>query len=197
MIAPPGDGESVSRPIPRRYEAPLFVVDERGFILLSCRVGDEEQAELLGESGRLAAKVEAVTLRLIRRLDDGSGTSVAAFATVSHPLLVRVRPLVASERLLDRVGVCYAVTVERVRRRNQLYDATRRFSLTRRESEVLLEILRGSSAAEIASKLHLAEGTVQGYYKRLLLRTGARNRSAMIALVLGWETPVVVDTRTL
>lgn len=63
-------------------------------------------------------------------------------------------------------------------------DARRRFErLTPREREVLVLIGEGLSNAEIAGRLHLAEGTVKVHVSSILRSTGARNRveAALVA----------------
>ncbi len=95
--------------------------------------------------------------------------------------VLRLVPLVGAS------GQTYVLSVELDGNRNGLTRAARRFQLTRRESEVLALILDGASAAEIAGMLHIAENTVQGYFKRLLSKTNSRNRPAMVANVLDWD----------
>lgn len=188
--------KEVSRDLARRSDALLIVIDERcDVVMFSSLAHDDERATALSGNRRLTPNLLETARRLVERCN-GSGTGARMLlATSSAPWLVRIRPFETPAGVAATKR--YALTVELVRRREQLADAMRRFSLTRRESEVLFEILGGASAAEIAAKLHLAEVTVQGYYKRLLQRTNARNRSAMVALVLGWETPAVVDSRPL
>ncbi|GAA4526950.1 response regulator transcription factor [Brachybacterium paraconglomeratum] len=48
--------------------------------------------------------------------------------------------------------------------------------LTDRELDVLRETLEGSSVAEIAARLHLAEGTVRNYLSNAMHKTQTRNR---------------------
>lgn len=48
--------------------------------------------------------------------------------------------------------------------------------LTDRELDVLRETLEGSSVAEIAVRLHLAEGTVRNYLSNAMHKTQTRNR---------------------
>jgi len=49
--------------------------------------------------------------------------------------------------------------------------------LTRRETEVLRQIAAGASNREIASQLHLSEGTVKNHISRILQRLGLRDRT--------------------
>lgn len=60
--------------------------------------------------------------------------------------------------------------------------------LTGRESEVLAAARWGASAAEIAVRLHLAEGTVRNHLSAAIGKTGARNRLEAVAIAerRGW-----------
>lgn len=60
--------------------------------------------------------------------------------------------------------------------------------LTDRERELLREVADGASNADIARRLHLAEGTVRNYLSTVLAKLGARNRTeaATIARERGW-----------
>jgi DNA-binding NarL/FixJ family response regulator len=49
--------------------------------------------------------------------------------------------------------------------------------LTRRETEVLRQIAVGATNREIASHLHLSEGTVKNHISRILQRLGPRDRT--------------------
>jgi two-component system response regulator DesR len=53
--------------------------------------------------------------------------------------------------------------------------------LTDREREVLREVGRGHPNAEIAQRLHLAEGTVRNYLSSAIVKLGARNRTEAYA----------------
>ncbi|GAC1522016.1 MAG: hypothetical protein NVS2B3_18100 [Vulcanimicrobiaceae bacterium] len=187
------DESEVKRQIARRADPPLVIVDRQCNVLLYSEAS-VDGAEPFCADGRLAVKLEAIAQRLLRAFDPGDPNSAISFATPSAPWFVRLRSL-AGGGGGAAFDDCFALTIETVRNRNQLSEARRRYSLTRRESEVLFEILRGATSTEIAAQLNLAEGTVQGYYKRLLQRTNARNRAAMIALVLGWETPRIAYAR--
>ncbi|RCK68977.1 DNA-binding response regulator [Desertihabitans brevis] len=60
--------------------------------------------------------------------------------------------------------------------------------LTAREREVLGAALTGASAAEIATRLHLSEGTVRNHLSGAIGKTGTRNRAAAasVARENGW-----------
>jgi DNA-binding CsgD family transcriptional regulator len=94
--------------------------------------------------------------------------------------------LVRITRLDGGTSSLFAVSIESFRGGDSLSRATRKYQLTPREIDVLALILEGASATETAETLKIAETTVQGYYKRLLSKTGSRNRPAMVANVLDW-----------
>ncbi len=104
-------------------------------------------------------------------------------STLVGDYVIRVAPMVGCD------GTLFILSIETDRSADSLSRAARRFKLTRRESDVLAEILEGSSASEIADSLGISEYTVQGYFKRLLSKTNARNRPAMVANVLEWDRP--------
>jgi two-component system, NarL family, response regulator DesR len=63
-----------------------------------------------------------------------------------------------------------------------------RCPLTTREADALRAAAEGSTTAEIASVLCLAEGTVRNYLSRAIAKTGARNRVGAIRVAgeSGW-----------
>lgn len=81
-------------------------------------------------------------------------------------------------------GTFVCVLVEEEGRRDSVQTASKRYALTRRESEVLELLLTGLSANEIAGRMSLASATVSDYFKALIRKTGAKNRSDMLAKVL-------------
>jgi DNA-binding NarL/FixJ family response regulator len=87
----------------------------------------------------------------------------------------------ATRRLLERFS-------------NQLPDQvppsdSRVHTLTERESEVLLEVARGLSNAEIAGRLYLSEATVKTHVGRILGKLGLRDRVQLV--VFAYETGLV------
>jgi DNA-binding CsgD family transcriptional regulator len=146
---------------------------------------DDELLRLLREDrSALRAEIEEVVRGLISECVCNPCVSDCRrfrVATVDDGVMLRLVPLVGADEKL------FALSLEIDAARNGLTRAARRFQLTRRESEVLALILEGCSASEIGSSLHIAENTVQGYFKRLLSKTNSRNRPSMVANVLDWD----------
>jgi DNA-binding CsgD family transcriptional regulator len=63
-----------------------------------------------------------------------------------------------------------------------------RFRITPREIQVLTLVLDGQHLEAIAKQLFITSSTVQDHIKSMLDKTESRNRSEMIARVLGWES---------
>jgi len=55
-------------------------------------------------------------------------------------------------------------------------------SLTDRQVQVLREVARGATNAEIAAKLFLSEETVKTHVRHLLAALGARSRAHAVAI---------------
>ena len=62
-------------------------------------------------------------------------------------------------------------------------------ALTDRELEVLEQVARGRSNAEIAAAVFLSEATVKTYLSRVMTKTNTRSRAKLV--VLSYETGLV------
>jgi DNA-binding CsgD family transcriptional regulator len=65
----------------------------------------------------------------------------------------------------------------------------RNLSLSAREIDVLLKIIQGRSNKDIAVSLGISTHTVNGYVRRILLKTGVKDR--LSACLLGLSIPVI------
>jgi DNA-binding CsgD family transcriptional regulator len=164
--------------------APSFVVvDSR------CRIryasasdqGDSDLKRIIINLVMLRPDVEAF-VRELAAVDRDGAASPVRFTFLDDERVLRVVRVIGDE------GTVFILSIEEDRNRGSLLRAARRHELTRRETEVLGLILDGSSAGEIAEALAISEHTVQGYFKRLLYKTGARNRVSMVAGILDWNS---------
>lgn len=142
----------------------MFVVDAAGEVLFA-GAGDA------GLGGAASALVE----RLIAR--HAGDESVCALSDDGE--LVRIVPL-DGERAAH-----YAVFVEAIAMRSPLDDASERYSLSERERDVLAELLRGASTAEIAARLIIAESTVATHVRNIGAKMNATKRKEILAAVFG------------
>ncbi len=163
--------------------APAFVVVDARCGIKSVSASDGEHAGelkwLIVNRTKLQPEVESFVRELI---NDPTHRSPVRVGLLGDNRVLRVVRLVGTE------GTTFILSVEEDRNHSSLLRAARRHQLTRRETEVLSLILDGSSAGEIAEMLALSEHTVQGYFKRLLFKSGARNRVSMVAGMFDWET---------
>jgi DNA-binding NarL/FixJ family response regulator len=87
----------------------------------------------------------------------------------------------ATRRLLDHVVPTLPA--------NPVGEDRRLEVLTEREREVLVEIARGATNAEIAKKLYMAEGTVKTHIGKLLAKLECRDRVGLV--LFAYETGLV------
>ena len=165
----------------RRQHLNLIIIDADCHIVVRSIDTSEREWRLLlsNDRKRLRREIEAVLRTLIEECER-AGARQSRVAFLDSHRVVRVTRLEGSREQL------YAVTIELLRGSDSLSRATRKYQLTPREIDVLAMIIEGSNALEVARALQLAETTVQGYFKRLLIKTQSRNRPAMVANVLGW-----------
>jgi two-component system response regulator DesR len=111
---------------------------------------------------------------LRRAMEVGAAGFLVKDAPVAE-LAKAIRAVVTGERVIDRELAAAALAI----------GAT---PLSAREADVLREAAGGATAAEIARRLFLSEGTVRNYLSSAMGKTGARTRveAARVAEEKGW-----------
>jgi DNA-binding CsgD family transcriptional regulator len=159
------------------------VVDARCRIRYVSLRDDDSQGDLdliLESRSKLQPDVETFVRGLAAERDEDAAP--VRIGVLNGDRVLRAVRVVGSD------GTLFILNVEEDLNSTSLMRAARRHQLTRRETQVLSLILDGSSAGEISQMLALSEHTVQGYFKRLLFKTGARNRVSMAASIFNWDT---------
>jgi RNA polymerase sigma factor (sigma-70 family) len=146
----------------------------------------------------LAAGGEAPRVLMLTTFDLDEYVYAALSAGASGFLLKDVAPeqLTAAVRLVRAGDALLAPSitrrlVERFARRGEETSAVHRdlASLTPREREVLQQLARGLSNAELAAALQLSEATVKTHVARILAKLQLRDR--VQAVVVAYETGLV------
>lgn len=130
------------------------------------------------DSRRLPDLIERTVRALLEnRQADSDGSVLSAVPNAS--ILVRVLPLEGG------AAPAFAVLVERFKMRESLRAVAERYSLSKREHEALALVVKGARNTEIASRLQISPSTAVFHVKRLMAKTGARNRTELVAKVVG------------
>lgn len=162
----------------RRRRPALIVVDSAFKIIGAEGAALELLGANLGASLRLGERVPTALQTLLERVVDVHGENPEAAVAIGDVVL-RPFPLNGGQQAY------YGVLVELKAEREYLKKATERFSLSKREAEVLSLIVAGYRGNEIAGKLSITPATVNDHFQNLLLKTGTHNRSEMLVQILG------------
>jgi len=109
--------------------------------------------------------------------------------TTPEDLLAAVRIVAAGDGLLAP-RITRRLIAEFVRRPHTIEPTpTALDTVTGREREVLIEVARGLSNAEIATRLHISATTAKTHVSRLLTKLDARDRAQLV--VIAYETGLV------
>jgi DNA-binding NarL/FixJ family response regulator len=160
-------------------------------LLLDLRMPVRDGLWALGELGDDPVKVVVLTtFDTDANLHEALLAGAAGFLLKDAPatqLVAAVRAAAAGDavlapsvvrRIVDRLGPA----------RNPVPPALAD-ALTDREREVLTLMAEGCSNAEIASRIHVTEGTVKTHVARILMKLGVRDR--LQAVVLAYRSGVV------
>ena len=178
------DARESADAVTKRSKPMLFILDRSYTIVMGHRLDPGDEALDTGFSDHFVDRLPKVFEEAVRELtkDWALDPSVSVDAvTMPLPFLsLRVHGMSGpSDQFL-------AVTIERMRRRNVLLRAAKQFLITPREREVAGFLLDGLRIEEIGEGLIISTSTVNDHVKKLVERTGAANRSQMLARLLGW-----------
>jgi DNA-binding CsgD family transcriptional regulator len=168
--------------MPCEYSA-LVVVDSEAQIKFRYwpgPAGNDAKEMLCEEDGaRLRTWLEVLVRSIIDSADSKRYNSNVILRETGKTL--RLVPLTG----LD--GTLFGLVMETDPHGSTIRRAAERFNLTRRQIEVLVLVLGGATAGDVAHALCISEYTAQGYVKSLLTKTNSRNRASMVAKVLNWK----------
>lgn len=183
MVERPGEYETDATAGPS--EGAFYVLDSDLQIVLAWSSEDQRRIALTGLHTRIAERLPIVLEETVRELTAAWSGETAKQPGVAHPvpfLVVRTQPMSGP------AGLFIGVRIDRFLPPNSLTGAASRFHISPREVQVLALLLDGNHLDQIAGQLHITSSTVQDHIKSMLDKTESRNRSELIARVLGWES---------
>lgn len=163
----------------------FYVLDSDLQIVLAWNSEDRRRIALTGLRTRIAERLPLLLEQTVRELTTAWHDESDCVPGIAHPvpfLVVRTQPMSGPP------GLFIGVHVDRYQPPNSLTGAAARFHITPREVQVLALLLDGNHLDEIAQRLYITSSTVQDHIKSMLDKTDSRNRSELIARVLGWES---------
>lgn len=163
-----------------------YVLDSDLQIVMTWTSQSQRRAALTGLKTRISERLPAVledTVRaLIAEWQNDPATQLPGVARPVPFLVVRTNPVQGAAALF--IGV----RIERFHSAHSLAGPAARFHISPRELEVLGLLLDGATLDQIGETLYISTSTVQDHIKSMVDKTESRNRSELIARVLGWES---------
>lgn len=159
-----------------RTQPALFVVDDL-FNVVFFREDPHERRT----SCRVETATQSLPMALRRRLSE---LNVKRSSALPRVWGIPEASLVVRTIELDAFGGAAPLTallVERYMKRNYVRAIAARYGLSPRETQVLAMLLRGAKNEEIGEELNIAASTAVFHVKSLLSKTGARNRTELVA----------------
>jgi DNA-binding CsgD family transcriptional regulator len=164
-----------------------FYVLNRDFqIVLAWTAEEQRRVALTGLRTRIADRLPGLLEEAVRGLIAGwrrdSRTQKTATAHPVPFLVVRTQPMSGP------AGLFIGVRIDRFKPPKSLRGPAARFHISPRELQVLAMLLDGEKLEEIGRRLNIAHSTVQHHVRSMVDKTESRNRTELIARVLGWES---------
>jgi DNA-binding CsgD family transcriptional regulator len=168
------------------HDEAFYVLDNDMEIVLAWSAERQRRIVITGMHEHIAERLPPVLERSVRELTASWATNVVKEPGIARPvpfLVVRTQPMTGP------AGLFVGVRIDRFRPPNSLTEAAGRFHISPREAQVLALLLDGDHLDQIADQLKITSSTVQDHIKSMLDKTESRNRSELIARILGWESP--------
>jgi DNA-binding CsgD family transcriptional regulator len=171
---------------PRQSDGAFYVLDRDLQIVLAWSAEEQRRVAVTGLKTRIAQRLPTLLEDTVRELTAAWSSDAENAPGVSRPvsfLVVRTQPMSGP------AGLFIGVHVDRFQPANSLTGIASRYHISPREVQVLALLLDGNHLDQIAKQLFITSSTVQDHIKSMLDKTESRNRSELIARVLGWELP--------
>lgn len=180
-----GHRDSAPNPI-EHPEGEHYVLDQDLQIVLTWTSQEQRRAALTGLTTRLADRLPAVLEDTVRELIAGWQSDPATrLPGVARPVPFLV---VHTQPVSGPAGLFIGVRIDRFQPSHSLVGPAARYHISPRELEVLALVLDGAKLEEIAQALNITTSTVQDHIKSMVDKTESRNRTELIARVLGWDS---------
>ncbi len=170
-------------------DSAFYVLDRDCRIVLALDSEYERRIASTGLQMRATDRLPPLLERTVRELTatwDLAGDARGARQARPVPFLI-----LRATAMAGPAGSFIGVRIDRFRAPNSLTSAAAKFHISPREVQVLALLLDGRHLNEIGSLLHITSSTVQDHVRSMVEKTGSRNRSDLIARILGWEFPPV------
>lgn len=175
--------------VSNRVPLGVVVLEETGKILY---LNEEARSILLMLiHKKIASGKDPVLLNntITKLLKESLGSLVAPRSTCvfspdnNSAYALRALPL---QKPIDKGKSCIMVLIEgiTVQHKFNLKEVQKRFTLTRRETEVTFCLTRGMTNKEIASALSLSPATVHGYIKQIMKKLRTTTRAGIVGKVM-------------
>jgi len=158
-------------------------------VLMDIRMPNVDGIQATREVAATTRVVILTTFELDEYVFDALGAGASAFLLKSAPPedLIRAIRIVAGGEALLAPSVTRRLIEEFAKRPEPATRRSRELeTLTEREREVLREVAKGLSNAEIAAKLHVSETTVKTHVAHMLDKLDLRDR--VQAVILAYES---------
>ncbi len=186
-LQPPSTDASreANRTAPKPRDGAFYVLNADLQIVLAWTDEDQRRVALTGLHTRISERLPTLledTVRELTRAWSGSGVKQTGVAYPVPFLVVRTEPMSGP------TGLFIGVHVDRFQPSNSLTGVAARFHISPREVQVLALLLDGNRLEDVAARLNITSSTVQDHVNSMLEKTQSRNRTELIARVLGWES---------